>query len=112
RPEFDVDTYFLHDVPPEVAEAGLPYQRPEADVVFGSVCDFGEWPGVALWAVAGVSHRFFPPGFQRKLAADRLAVAAHVLLGGCPRGLAGPEGVVEYLFVVGRAPALGYCLRT
>jgi len=29
RPEFDLDTYFLHDVPPEVADAGLPYQRPD-----------------------------------------------------------------------------------
>jgi hypothetical protein len=36
--------YFLHDVPPEVAAEGEPYQRPEADVVFGSVCDFSAWP--------------------------------------------------------------------
>src|SRR5262245_58296226 len=38
--EFDLALYFLHDVPPEVAAAGEPYQRPEADAVFGSLCDF------------------------------------------------------------------------
>ena len=31
---FDVDTYFLHDVDPEVAAEGEPYQRSEADIVF------------------------------------------------------------------------------
>ena len=29
--EFDLPTYFLHDVPAEVAAAGEPHQRPEAD---------------------------------------------------------------------------------
>ena len=29
---FDLETYFLHDVDPEVAAAGEPYQRDEADM--------------------------------------------------------------------------------
>ena len=33
--DFDLAVYFLHDVPPEIAAAGEPYQRPEADVAFG-----------------------------------------------------------------------------
>ena len=96
-PEFDLDTYFLHDVPPEVAQAGLPYQRPEADVVFGSVCDYGEWPAVPLRAVAGASDRFFPTGFQQKLAADRLGVTADLLPGGHLIALAEPAGLADYL---------------
>ncbi|WP_284984153.1 hypothetical protein [Arthrobacter sp. efr-133-TYG-118] len=44
--EFDVNEYFLHDVPPEVASEGEPYQRPEANAVFASRCDFVEWPAV------------------------------------------------------------------
>jgi pimeloyl-ACP methyl ester carboxylesterase len=95
--EFDAGTYFLHDVPPEVAEAGLPYQRPEAEVVFASVCDFGEWPAVPLRAVAGTGDRFFPPGFQRKLAADRLGVTADLLPGGHLIALAEPAGLAGYL---------------
>lgn len=96
-PVFDLDTYFLHDVPPEVAEAGLSYQRPEADVVFGSVCDFGEWPAVPLRAVAGTGDRFFPAGFQQKLAADRLGVTADQLPGGHLIALADPAGLAGYL---------------
>jgi pimeloyl-ACP methyl ester carboxylesterase len=96
-PVFDLDTYFLHDVPPEVAEAGLSYQRPEADVVFGSVCDFGEWPAVPLRAVAGTGDRFFPAGFQQKLAAERLGVTADQLPGGHLIALADPAGLAGYL---------------
>jgi len=96
-PEFDLDTYFLHDVPPEVAEAGLPYQRPEADVVFGSVCDFGAWPAVPLRAVASTGDRFFPPGFQQQLAADRLGVTADLLPGGHLIALAEPAELADYL---------------
>jgi hypothetical protein len=96
-PEFDLDTYFLHDVPPEVAKAGLPYQRPEADAVFGSVCDFGEWPAIPLRAAAGADDRFFPPGFQRKLAADRLGVTADLLPGGHLIALARPAALAGYL---------------
>ncbi|MGH3226146.1 MAG: alpha/beta fold hydrolase, partial [Streptosporangiaceae bacterium] len=66
--EFDLAVYFLHDVPPEVAAAGEPYQRPEADAVFGSACDFSTWPPVPIRAVAGADDRFFPAGFQQALA--------------------------------------------
>ena len=63
-PVFDLDTYFLHDVPPEVAEAGLPYQRPEADVVFGSVlltsANGPPFPAPGRGRASG--DRFFPAG--------------------------------------------------
>ena len=52
RPEFDLGTYFLHDVPPEVAEAGLPYQRPGACVVEAGRRDFGECHADPLLSVA------------------------------------------------------------
>ena len=58
--EFDLATYFLHDVPPEVAAAGEPYQRPEADVVFASACDFTAWPPVPIRAVAGRGRPVLP----------------------------------------------------
>jgi pimeloyl-ACP methyl ester carboxylesterase len=98
--EFDLATYFLHDVPPGVAAAGEPYQRPEADVVFGSVCDFAGWPAVPVRAVAGSGDRFFPAGFQRKLAAERLGVAADLLPGGHLIALAQPAGLADYLLGV------------
>jgi hypothetical protein len=95
--DLDLAVYFLHDVPPEVAEAGAAYQRPEADVVFGSVCDFAAWPPVPIRAVAGADDRFFPAGFQRGLAASRLGIEADVLPGGHLIALSRPAVLAGYL---------------
>jgi pimeloyl-ACP methyl ester carboxylesterase len=98
--EFDPAVYFLHDVPPEVAAAGAPYQRPEADAVFGSVCDFGSWPTVPIRAVAGADDRFFPVEFQRTLVRERLGIKLDVLPGGHLIALAQPHALVNYLLSV------------
>jgi hypothetical protein len=95
--EFDPAVYFLHDVLPEIAAAGEPYQRPEADAVFGSACDFTTWPPVPIRVVAGADDRFFPPGFQQALARDRLGVEADVLPGGHLIALAQPARLASYL---------------
>jgi hypothetical protein len=95
--EFDLFTYFLHDVEPEVAAAGEPYQRPEADAAFTSVCDFTIWPSVPIRAVAGADDRFFPVGWQRELARKRLSIEADVLPGGHLIALSQPAPLVRYL---------------
>ena len=92
--EFDENVHFLHDVPAEVLATGQP-PRPEADVVFGSVCEFSGWPSVR--AVAGADDRFFPAGFQQKLARDRLGIEADLLPGGHLIALAKPEPLASYL---------------
>ena len=43
---FDLYTYFLHDVPPEVAAEGEQHQRTEVDIVFGESCALTEWPNI------------------------------------------------------------------
>src|SRR5450631_80379 len=98
--EFDPAVYFLHDVPPEVAATGEPHQRPEAEVVFGSVCDFDAWPSVPIRVVVGADDRFFPVEFQRTLARDRLGVEADVLPGGHLIALARPLELARYLLSV------------
>jgi len=98
--EIDLAVYFLHDVPPEVAAAGEPYQRPEADAVFGSVCDFPGWPAIPVRAVAGSGDRFFPAAFQQKLAADRLGTEADLLPGGHLIALSQPAALADYLLGV------------
>jgi predicted alpha/beta hydrolase family esterase len=95
--EFDLAVYFLHDVPPDVAAAGEPYQRPEADAVFGSACDFTTWPPVPIRVVAGADDRFFPVGFQQALARDRLGIEADVLPGGHLIALSQPARLASYL---------------
>jgi hypothetical protein len=98
--EIDLGGYFLHDVPADVAAAGEPYQRPEADVAFGSVCDFSAWPPVPIRAVAGSDDRFFPVGFQQALARDRLGINADVLPGGHLISLSQPARLAGFLLGV------------
>jgi len=98
--DFDEGVYFLHDVPAEVLadEEGRP--RPEADAVFGSVCDFSEWPAVPIKVVAGADDRFFPVGFQRRVASERLGLAVDALPGGHLIALAQPQALADYLLAV------------
>ena len=41
--EFDLATYFLHDVLPEIIKQGEAHQRPEANIVFGEPYRFQAW---------------------------------------------------------------------
>jgi predicted alpha/beta hydrolase family esterase len=95
--DFDPAVYFLHDVPPEVVAAGESQHRPEADAVFGSVCDFRAWPDVPIRVVAGADDRFFPVGFQLELGHDRLGIGADVLPGGHLIALSQPAGLAAHL---------------
>jgi pimeloyl-ACP methyl ester carboxylesterase len=97
--EFDQETYFLHDVPPEVLVGG-PEPQADADVVFASPCDFTAWPDVPIRVAAGRDDRFFPVDFQRQVARDRLNIEADVLPGGHLIALAQPEPLARYLLAV------------
>jgi pimeloyl-ACP methyl ester carboxylesterase len=95
--DFDLATYFLHDVPAETAAEAEPHQRPEADAVFASTCDFSSWGSLPIRAVAGSEDRFFPVEFQRRVARDRLGIDIDVVPGGHLIALAQPRALVDYL---------------
>jgi hypothetical protein len=95
--EFDLDTYFLHDVPPEVAATGEGHQFPEADAAFQTPCDFTAWPAVPIRVVAGADDRLFPAGFQRRVARERLGLDPDVLPGGHLIALSQPDALARYL---------------
>ena len=101
--ELDLATYFLHDVPPEVAAAGAQFERDESAAAFESACDFGAWPAIPIRVVAGAGDRFFPVEFQRRVARDRLGVEADVLPGGHLIALAQPAPLARYLLERGSA---------
>ena len=98
--DFDLNVYFLHDVPPEVIASGGDEQFPEADAAFGSVCDFTAWPDVPIRVVAGADDRFFPASFQQQVALDRLRIRADILPGGHLIALAQPGPLADYLLHV------------
>jgi pimeloyl-ACP methyl ester carboxylesterase len=95
--EFDLDTYFLHDVDPEIAAEGERHQRPEADVVFSSVCDLDSWPDVPTHVISGADDRFFPLAFQQRLARERLGLDPVVVPGGHLAALSQPKALAEAL---------------
>jgi pimeloyl-ACP methyl ester carboxylesterase len=98
--EFDLFTYFLHDVDPAVAAEGEPYQRPEAQVVFENPCAFEAWPDVPVHVLAGADDRLFPADFQRRVARERLGVEADVRPGGHLIALSNAPAVAEYLLAL------------
>ncbi len=95
--DFDLATYFLHDIAPEIAAEGEVHQRPETDAAFASVCDFPGWPAIPTRVLSGAQDRFFPVEFQRTLARERLGIDADVLPGGHLIALAQPVLVANYL---------------
>lgn len=101
--DFDLATYFLHDVQPDIIEQGEAHERPEADIVFGEPCRFDAWPEVPIHVIAGRDDRFFPIEFQRRVAQERLQVEIDELAGGHLLALSNPHGLADQL--------LGY-LRT
>jgi pimeloyl-ACP methyl ester carboxylesterase len=44
--QFDMQTYFLHDVPEDVLRTGPEQPREEAETVFGEPCCFERWPDI------------------------------------------------------------------
>lgn len=95
--EFDVFTYFLHDVPEEVTRDGAKEERQQADSIFREHCRFDAWPDVPIHVVAGTEDRFFPIEFQRKIARERLNRDVDEVRGGHLVALANPRGLVERL---------------
>ncbi len=106
-PEFDLATYFLHDVPKDVAEMGAANLREEFDIAFSERADFGTWPNVSIHAVVGKDDRFFPKDFQARVARERLGIGVDVIPGGHLIALSHPCELADFLLVAGSTDQLG-----
>lgn len=80
--DFDLETYFLHDVPGDVVSAGALHQREEAPIAFTEPVSFQTWPDVPIHVVVGKDDRFFPNDFQARLARERLGKEVDEVPGG------------------------------
>ena len=101
--DFDLETYFLHDLPPEECAAVLANPGDEVDMAFGQRCDIERWPDVATSAVIGRDDRFFPVEFQRRLLRQRVGVDPMVVPGGHLLALANPDALFQALLLVADA---------
>lgn len=90
------DEVFVHDVPAEVL-ATAPPQRDQSGTPFAEPWPLPAWPAVPTVVLAGRDDRFFPPGFQRRVAADRLGLAVEEVPGGHLAALSYPAELADRL---------------
>jgi pimeloyl-ACP methyl ester carboxylesterase len=106
--EFELDTYFLHDVPKRIAERLASHGRDEAEIAFREPAAFERWPDLPIHVVAGKDDRFFPAAFQARLARERLGKAVQEVPGGHLVALSRPRELAELLLsYVAESPSPG-----
>jgi pimeloyl-ACP methyl ester carboxylesterase len=95
---FDAQTYFLHDLPPDVLELLMSSGEAEpVDSLFETRFPLTRWPDVPTTVLAGRNDRFFPYEFQRRIARDRLGLEVEQLPGGHLLALSQPEALAARL---------------
>lgn len=95
---FDPLREFFHDVPqPVIDEAWAQGEPRQSDTVFASRCTFERWPAVPTRVLVGRDDRFFPAEFQRRVARERLGIAADEMPGGHLVALSQPVELSERL---------------
>jgi hypothetical protein len=98
----DDDDAFLHDVPPPVA-ATAPVPFAQSGTPFTEPWPLPAWPDVPTRVLAGRDDRFFPVGFQWRVAAERLGLPVEELPGGHLVALSRPGELADRL--AGSLPA-------
>jgi pimeloyl-ACP methyl ester carboxylesterase len=94
---FDMATYFLHDLSAELGAEIEQHGGADSEALFGSACDFVAWPNVPMHVMAGRDDRFFPVGFQRRVALGRLGLPVDEVDGGHLPALGHPQLIARLL---------------
>ncbi len=95
---FDPLIDFFHDVPQSVIDEAWAQGEPrQSDTVFATPCTFASWPSVPIRVLIGRDDRFFPADFQRRVARERLGIAADEMPGGHLVALSQPEELAARL---------------
>ena len=89
--ELDLSTYFMHDVPEDLADEMRQRADSQLDERFDDVCTFDSWPSVPIHVVAGREDRFFPLELQQRVARGRVGVDPLIVPGGHLAALSHPE---------------------
>jgi surfactin synthase thioesterase subunit len=95
--EFDLETYFLHDVPKLVARKLAEHERDEVEIAFREPARFADWPDVPIHVVVGKDDRLFPREFQARVARERLGKDVDEVPGGHLVALSRPRELAKLL---------------
>jgi pimeloyl-ACP methyl ester carboxylesterase len=102
---FDPLAEFFHDVPqPVIDEAWAQGEPHQSDTVFGSPCDFANWPAVPTRVLVARDDRFFPAEFQRRVARERLGISVDEMPGGHLVALSQPDELAARLVAYAAEP--------
>ena len=88
---------FFHDVPAEVVAALLEQPFAQSGRPFEDPWPLTTWPNVPTRVVVGRDDRCFPADFQRRIAGERLGVAADEIPGGHLVALSRPVELADRL---------------
>jgi pimeloyl-ACP methyl ester carboxylesterase len=95
---FDLKTTLMHDVPPDIVTEAFARGEPrQSDTPFAEPWPLDEWPRVPTRVLAGRHDRFFPLEFMRRLALERLGIAADVIDTGHLPALSRPDELAPRL---------------
>jgi len=97
--EFEMDTYFFHDVPKDIAADAGKHERDEAKIAFSERVDFEAWPKIPIEVIVGKDDRLFPHDFQIRVARERLGKDVEIVevSGGHLAALSHPKELVAKL---------------
>ncbi|MDQ3897444.1 MAG: alpha/beta hydrolase [Actinomycetota bacterium] len=96
-PTDDIDTVFLHDVPPDIAAEARKRGRNQSGTPFERPWPLERWPDVPTRFLLCRHDRLFPADFQRRVVAERLGIVPDEMDGGHLPALARPRELAERL---------------
>ena len=92
----ELATYF-HDVPPELAAEALKRERDQSGTPMREPWPLEAWPEVPTRFLLCRDDRLFPAAFMRRVARERLGIAADEIDGGHCVALSRPQELAERL---------------
>jgi hypothetical protein len=95
--DFDEIAEFLHDVDPELIEAGWTHTKEQSDTPFQTPWPLAAWPDVPTRFVLATNDRFFPADFQRRVVRERLGIEPDEIDTGHLPALARPHELAAML---------------
>lgn len=96
--EFDLESWFFHDVPAEVKAAVFARgEPPQSGTPFERPWPLPAWPDVPTRFLQGREDRLFPLEFQRRQVRERLGIEVDEMPGGHLVALSRPAELVERL---------------